>query len=139
MKNFDLKENSYGHKKRLDFIIKQILDYLNHNGKSKDAITILDVGCGSGLLITFPLAKLGYNILGIDIDEDSIKFAKEKNIYGNASFLHSDLSDIKDQYDIIIASEILEHLSNPASFLRELTNKMASDSILILTTPNGYG
>ena len=58
--------------KRDNAILKFILKFI----KKEDSI--LDLACGYGR-ITFPLAKKGYNIAGIDISENLIKDAKEKH------------------------------------------------------------
>ncbi len=139
MNNFIIKENSYGHRKRLVFITKQIEKYCLENSLDKKEIKVLDVGCGSGLLITLPLGELGYNILGIDIDDSSINFANNNNIFSNVSFKKSFVEDISEKYDIILACEILEHLENPLLFLESLKSKLNENGIIIITTPNGYG
>lgn len=135
MNKFDIKENSYGHKKRLIFISEQIRKFC----LNKQEIRILDVGCGTGSLITLPLGSLGYNILGIDIDKASIDFALKNNIYNNVSFKQERIENIYDKYDIIIASELLEHLENPLEFLNILETKLNENGIIIITTPNGFG
>jgi len=139
MNKFIVKENSYGHRKRLDFIIKQINNYCLINNLDKKDVQILDIGCGSGLLITLPLGELGYNILGIDVDNSSIEFAKKNNVFEKVNFEVNTIENINDKYDIILTCEILEHLENPIEFLNKLGSKLKDNGIVILTTPNGYG
>jgi len=139
MTKFIVKENSYGHKKRIQFIINQIDKYIKENDINKDALEILDVGCGSGLLITLPLGQLGYNILGIDTDKISIDFANTNNIFEKVKFENIPIENIIKKYDIILACEILEHLERPIEFLRNLKSRLKDDGIIILTTPNGHG
>ena len=139
MNKFIVSENSYGHKKRFDFIKKQISEYCLNNNLNKYDIKILDVGCGSGTLVTLPLGELGYNILGIDLDETSIEFAKVQNIFRNINFETKTVENINNQYDIILTCEILEHLDNPVQFLNTTSSKLKPEGIIILTTPNGYG
>jgi len=131
------KENVYGHLRRYKFITSSIKKYSN----TKKKTTVLDIGCGTGEMITLPIAEEGYNVTGIDIDEKSIKKAKEKNIYSNTSFICGDLKNNlpEKKFDIIICSEVLEHLTNPGETLNELRRLMKKDSLLIITIPNGYG
>jgi len=139
MFKFRVLENSYGHKKRLEFIVKQIEKYCLVNNFDKNQIRILDVGCGSGLLITLPLGSLGYEILGIDFDENSIKFANTQNIFKNIKFEKNTIENINGVYDIILACEILEHVEKPIEFLNTVKSKLKPNGIITLTTPNGYG
>jgi len=135
------KEDIYGHGKRLHFIKKAIEDYRQKSQKKVSDISILDVGCGTGIGITFPIASLGYKILGIDIDLSSIEEANKINIYPNASFFNGfieEKADLKNT-DIIICSEVLEHVPNPFKFLLSLKRCLKKEGIIILTTPNGYG
>ncbi len=133
-------EDTYGHGKRLHFIKQSIEDYCQKNNKDKKNIKILDIGCGTGIGITFPIASLGYKIIGVDIDKNSIHYANKINIYPKADFVAGDLKDLMDltDFDIIICSEVLEHVSNPEDFLMFLTTRIKSDGIIILTVPNGY-
>jgi len=139
MNKFTVKENSYGHRKRLGFITKQIEKYCLDNNCNKKEIKILDVGCGTGLLVTLPLGELGYNILGIDLDSTSIDFALRENMFSNVSFKKCLVEDISEKYDIILACEILEHLEYPDNFLRALKSRLNDNGIIIVTTPNGFG
>lgn len=66
---------------------------------------ILDFGCGTGEL-TYEVAKLNHDIIGLDISELAIKIAKENFIHSNLNFLNSSLSKINfnQEFDLIIAS-----------------------------------
>lgn len=134
-RKYDVKENSYGHLKRFKFILNAIENF----SKTKEDVNILDVGCGTGISITIPLGKEGYNILGIDIDNKSVEYAKSYNIYSNVSFKCCRVEEVEEKYDIIIASEIIEHIQDPVNFLKSLRDKLNDNGIIIITTPNGYG
>ena len=134
-------EDTYSHGKRFHFIKRAIEDYCRKKGKNKEQIKILDVGCGTGVGITFPIASLGYNIVGLDIDEDSIKWASKNNVYPNAKFEAGFLEELPNltNFDVIICSEVLEHTPDPRKFLLLLKSRLKLDGIIILTVPNGYG
>ena len=136
------QENVYAHRKRLRFIVRAIETLRIAQGKQPPDLTILDVGCGTGIMITLPLASMGYQITGVDIDGESIAAARRVNPYPNAAFRRDDavtLAAAGEHYDVVIASEVLEHLTDPLSFLRTLRGLLTRDGILVLTTPNGYG
>jgi len=102
----------------------------------KTKLEILEVGCGYGYL-TYSLHSLGHNIVGIDISKKAIDFASSH--FGN----YYEVSNIKNykpkkQFDLIIATELIEHLSNPVEFISLCVNLLNSDGKIILTTPNYY-
>lgn len=133
------KENMYGHKKRCEFILSTIKMYYRENQEKK--IRILDVGCGTGEMITLPIAEAGHDITGIDIDLNSINRARNMNIFKNATFLCENLEGFipTEKYDVIICSEVLEHLENPQKVLSSIRKLMKKDGIMIITIPNGFG
>ena len=125
-------EDSYGRVKRLTFIAS-IWD---------DAVQdVLDVGCGTGSQLTKPLAQAypSCRIIGIDSDSVSLAEASADNDCGNLEFLLSDALDPGLRFDLIIASEVLEHVDDPAAFLIWLRSRLKPRGRLVLTTPNGYG
>lgn len=120
--------------KRLDFIVDSVYSLDNPEAK------VLDVGCGNGS-ISFALGSLGFDVLGIDIDPESIKIARTKNGFRNVSFQVYDANNfsIEEGYDAIICSEVLEHLTRPEELVRNLYTILKKDGILIATVPNGQG
>ncbi|MEW6202384.1 MAG: methyltransferase domain-containing protein [bacterium] len=135
-------ENIYGHKKRLEFFIREIEKFRERkNITDRSALKILDVGCGTGVMITLPLASLGYSITGFDVSAPSIAKATEINIYDNARFCNEDFMLWEDNeiFDVIICSEVLEHVPSTAEFLKKTEKLLKRDGIIIITVPNGYG
>lgn len=120
--------------KRYGFVLKQVACYAN--GRN---LTILDIGCGMGRL-SFPLAEMGHNIVGIDEDTELIRQCNEVNKYPNSSFINMDAHDIKGmpQFDVIICAEVLEHTTSPKIIVNNIEKILKTNGILILTTPNGY-
>lgn len=103
-------------------------------------LCILDVGCGNGAL-TLPLASCGHTVLGIDISAEAIEKARGVNVFDNVSFEVRNLieSPLNMQFDVIICSEVLEHLSNPVPLIRAMEHELKPDGRLFITVPNGYG
>jgi len=139
-KRFIISETSYGIKKRLEFIKGNIEKELI-TIKDKNKIQILDIGCGTGELLTIPLGNLGIKILGIDIHKPSIQKAKEINPYSNVSFKYASFMKLKEdcKFDFIILSEVLEHLKNPEKALIFIKQHLNPTGYCFITIPNGYG
>ena len=90
--------------------------------KSEEIYSVLDIGCATGdFLSMFPY---GIRKKGIDICEGNIQFAKEK--YPQIDFICSDFYELNKTnigyYDIIIISEILEHIMNDEELLKFAVN-----------------
>jgi 2-polyprenyl-3-methyl-5-hydroxy-6-metoxy-1,4-benzoquinol methylase len=134
IKNNSIKENIYGHAKRLEWIKSHI----------QRSNTILEFGCGTGYMITLPLAKMGYTITGIDSDEASISYGRkifEREGIDPNKLKTTDLNEIDIMPDVIIASEVFEHISddNLRNILAIIRAKLKPGGKLLLTVPNGYG
>ena len=105
--------------------------------REKGAQSIIDVGCGVGIKLV-RLNKLfpQLDIVGID-QPHPIEFCKTHHRFGR--WISDDLeasnlsSDVKG--DLIICSDVIEHLVNPTLLLDYLKNLMNDQSILILSTP----
>lgn len=127
-------ENFYGHYKRLKWM-------LSHTKKGE---RILEVGCGSGAYITTPLILAGRDAYGCDVGELSIieaaRIAKENGIKGERYFCR-DIADIKENYDTVICSEVLEHIPDEeqAAFMDQICGHVKAGGRLLITVPNGKG
>lgn len=122
-------------RKRLRFIIEQARQYAPANGR------VLDVGCGNGV-ISINLGAQGYQVQGIDSSDKAIDNARRQNPFSHVRFdvISAEALQAGGQtYDIVICSEVLEHLNQPAELLKVLYQLLAKGGILIVTVPNGMG
>jgi len=135
-----IPETVYGVRKRIQFIYKEIEHHIS-NVANKREIKVLDIGCGTGELITIPLGLLGIDILGVDIHLPSIEYARKKNPYPNVSFECIPPHELPDdrKFDFIVCSEVLEHLAEPQKMLELIRGKLKPGGIAFITVPNGYG
>ncbi len=120
--------------KRLDFIVNQVRANVQKGAK------LLDIGCGNGN-VSIALGSLGYTVWGIDVDETSIKMANERNPFENVRFDVVDANAFteSEQYDLIICTEVLEHLEKPEALVRSAYSILKPGGTMIVTVPNGYG
>ncbi len=129
--------------KRLKFIFSAICQYTQSKNKSFEELEILEFGCGTGG-ITFPLASLGSQITALDIDPSVVSVILErirKEELNNVIVVEADGHSFDDNksYDLVIASEVLEHVAKPREFLQRIKARVNKGSWFIVTIPNGYG
>jgi 2-polyprenyl-3-methyl-5-hydroxy-6-metoxy-1,4-benzoquinol methylase len=90
-------------KRRANIRVKAILPYINDK-------VVLDIGCGSGYA-TNEYSKVAKDITGLDICSDALKFAREH--YPYVKFVEqSALEPFYGKYDVIVSTEMMEHLPN---------------------------
>ncbi len=118
----------------------QISSAIEILGKDPSEINILDFGCGRGWLAN-ELKAYG-KVYGIDLSDEAVAGAAE--LYPEVRFAVADLSDKKiDQvfpdviFDILISSEVIEHVLDQDGYLRNAFEALKTGGHLILTTPNG--
>jgi 2-polyprenyl-6-hydroxyphenyl methylase/3-demethylubiquinone-9 3-methyltransferase len=98
----------------------------------------LDVGCGAGLLCE-PLARLGAEVTGIDAAAENIAVARD---HAAGQGLTIDYRNIAVEslrlapFDLVTSMEVIEHVSDPALFVRSLAACLAPGGLMILSTPN---
>ena len=125
---------------RMGYIRGQIC---NHFGLDETSLkpfkgfSILDVGCGGGLVCE-PLARLGAEVTGIDADPVAIETARE---HAGQSKLEIDYQNqaaenIKTKYDVVLALEIIEHVENPAEFVKSISKLVKPGGFVIFSTLN---
>jgi len=139
MTDIDLKENLWGYAKRLRFVCSAVESAFP--GKAPSELRILDIGCGSAAQLGLPLARRGYRLTGIDTHGPSIARALElANGQSNVSFICGDVESLDAQpFDVVILSEVLEHVGEPEHLLEVSLLKLSSNGLVIITVPNGYG
>jgi 2-polyprenyl-6-hydroxyphenyl methylase/3-demethylubiquinone-9 3-methyltransferase len=99
--------------------------------------TALDVGCGAGLL-TEPLARMGARVTGIDAAPELIEAARA-HAAGQGleiDYRAADLFDVEGQFDLVTSLEVIEHVAQPAAFVKGLAGRLAPGGLMILSTPN---
>ena len=126
--------DTYGLNKRFKFVCKCIYKARPNR--------ILDYGCGAGTYLTVPLANKFSDIsfIGADSDDFSINYANKK--YQHIQNLNFEVTDQllkSSKYEMIIASEVLEHVEDPVKFLNVLRKMLTHNGYIVLTVPNGYG
>jgi SAM-dependent methyltransferase len=105
--------------------------------------TVLDIACGEGYG-SFILSEMAQQVVGVDIDEQSITLARKKYVdhaSQKLSFLQGAMTDIPfpdNFFDVLVSFESLEHISGREQeiFLSEIKRVLKDDGIAIISTPN---
>ncbi|KAJ0183417.1 hypothetical protein K1T71_001393 [Dendrolimus kikuchii] len=131
---------------RIPFIKDALVkDTTEINNKPLKDIKILDIGCGGGLL-SEPLAKLGATVTGIDPCEELIDIAEAHKLLDPeldnnkptyiATTVEEHITQFSNYYDAVIASEVIDHISNPEFFVNSCTKAMKPGGTIFFTAPN---
>ena len=96
---------------------------------------ILEIGCSGGVLLEC-LKKEGFNnIFGIDKSPEAIKKCKEKGIENASGKDATNTGFSENSFDIVIASDILEHIENDFEAVGEWNRILRQNGILIMFVP----
>lgn len=125
---------------RLKYIRDQVDQHWQSDECSRTPLegkTALDVGCGAGLL-TEPLARLGAKVTGIDASPEVIAVARDhaRAMGLEINYRVGDVQALDGQFDLVSSMEVIEHVADPAAFLKALAGRLAPDGLLVMSTPN---
>jgi 2-polyprenyl-6-hydroxyphenyl methylase/3-demethylubiquinone-9 3-methyltransferase len=125
---------------RLKYIRDMIDQHWQIDERSRTPLagkSALDVGCGAGLLAE-PLARLGANVTAIDAAPELIEVARAHSAAMGLAidYRAAPVEAIDGQFDLVTSLEVIEHVAEPAVFVKSLAGRLARDGLLILSTPN---
>lgn len=125
---------------RMDFVLnkckgKKVL----HLGCVDEGLTAERLNCGE--LLHFKLINVATEVWGVDISKEGILLLQE---HGANNLVWGDIEQIDKieelkghDFDIILLTEVLEHLNNPGLFLQGVKKLFDPNTIMIITVPNG--
>lgn len=128
---------------RLSFLRDGLIRHFNrdpHAPRPLDGLSFLDVGCGGGL-VAEPMARLGASVTGIDAGEATIEAARS---HANAMGLAIDyrMATVEDltgsgaKFDVVLALEVIEHVTAPEAFLESCARLLTPGGVLAVATLN---
>lgn len=101
---------------------------------------VLDYGCGTGTIAQYVESS---RYIGVDSDLESINIARGD--YPSHKFLliekgnMTPIGKIRRNFDTIVLLAVIEHIKDPVSFLKELSNYLNAAGKIVLTTPHPMG
>lgn len=127
----DIKKQKDRYKTNKRFRRNSATDWMKYI-KTKN-IKLLEIGCSSGYNLANILEEDNSIIVkGVDLDKESIKYGKSLGL----NLTNEDAFKLKEKFDVIMLSHILEHISDPISFLNSLKKILKSDGKIVINTPD---
>jgi 2-polyprenyl-6-hydroxyphenyl methylase/3-demethylubiquinone-9 3-methyltransferase len=126
---------------RIEWIIQQIARRFRSEGSTPLAgRTILDVGCGAGLLAE-PLSRVGARVTGLDPAPSAIDAARAHAEATGADLTYragtvEEMAQEGAKFDAVLAMEVVEHVENVAGFVATAASLVAPGGLLCLSTLN---
>jgi 2-polyprenyl-3-methyl-5-hydroxy-6-metoxy-1,4-benzoquinol methylase len=139
------KTSNYGNLRGYGSLFYQIFNVWRCSGllhlitKHKSGSKLLDVGCAFGLTTRY-FHEHGFKCVGVDISDYAISQAKKRN--SKVPMIQFDCCDIQnglhfpnEEFDVILALDILEHVQEVSFALAELKRVLAHDGIIVVSVP----
>jgi len=131
----------YTHRLRINEIQKLIIEIANCRVRGERSRG-LDAGCSYGVY-SIMLAEAGYDVIGIDIDRKEIdwarRWARERELENKITFQLGDLHKLSFRdgtFDLVVCSEVLEHLDDSQLGASELFRILRPNGMAIISMPN---
>jgi SAM-dependent methyltransferase len=102
-----------------------------------EAPEALDIGCATGALLLY-LRDRGWRVTGVEISPSAEYARRERGLDVRSLPLEKNQFP-PDQFDLILASHLIEHLNEPAAFVREVWRILRPGGCFLVTTPNITG
>lgn len=104
-------------------------------------LRLLDIGCGGGL-VSEPMTRLGASVTAVDASEANIKTAMTHAEQGglDIDFRVGTVEDLIDGgepgFDVVLNLEVVEHVADPAQFLKDCAGLVKPGGLMIVATLN---
>lgn len=129
-RNFDHVMHRYDLRRRIEIVFDHLLKGIDLQGKQ-----VLDAGCGTGWF-SRELVRRGAIVTALDVGPELLAEVKKKchckTVVGDLEALDFP----NENFDIVVSSEVIEHLKHPMTGVKELMRVLKQHGILALTTPN---
>jgi len=131
----------YTHRVRIDRIV-QILQAVASPSRHHERLKILDAGTGFGIY-ALVMAEAGCDVTAFDINDSEItrarQWASERGLSDRIDFRTADLRDLPEPqsgFDVIVCSEVLEHLDDPSMGALKLFRALRPGGMALISMPN---
>jgi len=95
---------------------------------------VLDVGCGSGVLLA-RMQAFGWQVEGVEVDPDGVKAARARGVSVRLGTLEEQAFP-ENHFDAVHSAHVIEHVYDPLALLRECYRILKPGGTLVILTPN---
>lgn len=129
---------------RLTFVRDRVAEQFRRDIKQRKAfagLTLLDVGCGGGL-IAEPMRRLGFKVTAVDASSENIGTARAHaqmsglDIAYRAATVEQLEAEGAGPFDVVLTMEVIEHVADPEAFVRACSRLVKPGGIMIVATLN---
>jgi len=109
--------------------------------------SVLHVGCtdypitkqrlNNKTLLHAALGESGKKVFGIDNSEEGIQILRDYG-FDNVALMDAETMNLKGRYDLIVAGDVLEHMTNPGLFLARTADLLEEQGTLVISVPNAF-
>lgn len=114
-------------KRQFQAIFKELIPHISPSYNKS-----LDIGCGSGLFVEI-FADNGFDAYGVEPSKSLAKYCKAKNLKVTNGTIEDLPLDVK--FDIITLVDVIEHVTDPKSLVKEAVKHLKINGILCILTP----
>jgi methionine biosynthesis protein MetW len=97
---------------------------------------VLDVGCGTGSVTIIANRDKENLVLGIEPDSDRAELARARGVEVHSDFLTETFVAANGPFDVIMLSDVLEHVARPDDILTLAVSGLKPGGVLLLSVPN---
>ncbi len=101
--------------------------------RGKTIHSILNIGCGTGGLVS-TLEQFG-EVFNADVASEALEFCRDKGIKNLSQIIDGKLDFPDNSFDLIVATDVLEHIEDDELALKEWRRVLKPSGILLLTVP----
>ncbi len=101
-----------------------------------DDTFVLDVGCSDGIQGKYLKKEKGCRVYGVDISRQAILEARKNLDKAVVMDIERDSFPFKEKFDVILFSDILEHLVSPEAVLRKFRTHLKKGGLVVAAIPN---
>lgn len=128
---------------RLAFIRELAAEHFGRDARALApfaGLALLDIGCGGGLL-SEPLARMGFDVLGADASQDNVRAAQAHAARSQLKLRYrvataEALAREGHRFDVVLAMEIVEHVADLGFFIEACAALTAERGLLVVATIN---
>jgi SAM-dependent methyltransferase len=94
---------------------------------------VLDIGCGYGAVAYSIASRTGADVVGLDLSGDNVRKARQLFVHERLTFVEGEAPAVlpDGRFDVVVMSNVLEHIERRVEFLRAVQDKAAPSRWLI--------